>query len=386
MTVFENVEVSIVMPCLDEAETVGVCVAKAIAAMKSNGIRGEVIVSDNGSTDGSVEIARQAGARVLHEPLRGYGNAYMKGFEAALGRFILMADADNTYDFAELPRFLKPLREGYDAVVGNRFKGKILPGAMPWSHRYIGNPVLSGLLNIFFHSGIGDAHCGMRSFTQEAFRRMHLQTGGMEFASEMVINAAKAGLRMTEVPITYYPRKGESKLESLRDGWRHLRFMLLYSPTHLYLWPGAAMMILGLLGLVPLAFGPVAVGAFTFGVHWMFVGSLLALLGFQVVCLGFFARVYSLSSHIDESRDRVVTFFSRAFRMEHGLLVGGAIFMLGLVNFAVVLGMWLGGNLEIEYSIRLSILALTFSILGAQAMFASFFVSMMVVKRHGWQR
>jgi glycosyltransferase involved in cell wall biosynthesis len=380
----EGLEVSIVMPCLNEKETVGICVAKAVAALKANGIRGEVIVSDNGSTDGSVEIARRAGARIVHQSMRGYGNAYLKGFEAALGQFILMADSDDTYDFADLPRFLKPLREGYDVVMGNRFKGKILPGAMPWSHRYIGNPILSGVLNVFFRSGIGDAHCGMRAFTEEAFRRMHLQTGGMEFASEMVINAAKAGLRVTEVPITYYPRQGESKLASLRDGWRHLRFMLLYSPTHLYLWPGALMMAVGLLALFPLAFGPLHLGGMTFGVHWMFVGSLLALLGFQVVCMGFFARVFSLSSHIDETRDRVVTFFSRAFRMEHGLLVGGVIFMLGLINFAVVLAMWLSGRLEIEHSIRLSILALTFSVIGAQAMFASFFVSMMVIKRHGW--
>jgi len=382
----EGFEVSVVMPCLNEAKTVGVCVEKAIAALNASNVHGEVIVADNGSTDGSIEIAMKAGARIVHQPVPGYGSAYMKGFEAARGRYILMADSDDTYDFADLPQFLAPLRAGYDAVIGNRFKGKILPGAMPWSHRYIGNPVLSGLLNLFFHTGIGDAHCGMRAFTKEAYQRMHVQTGGMEFASEMVINLAKSGLRMTEVPITYYPRVGASKLQSVRDGWRHLRFMLLYSPTHLYLWPGAVLMALGFLALFSLALGPVRLGGMTFGIHYMFLGSLLAILGFQVINLGFFARVYSLSSHIDQSRDRVVTFFSRAFRMEHGLLAGALMLLMGVLNYAAIVGFWLRGDFEILYSIRLSILALTFSVIGAQTMFASFFVSMMVVKRHGWGR
>ena len=297
-----------------------------------------------------------------------------------------MADSDDTYDFSALPRFIEPLRQGYEAVMGNRFQGRILPGAMPWLHRYIGNPLLSGVLNVFFKTGIGDAHCGMRAFTQEAYRAMRLQTGGMEFASEMVINAAKAGLNMTEVPITYYPRKGESKLESFRDGWRHLRFMLLYSPTHLFLWPGAVLMAIGLPAVLVLAFGPIEVLSVSFGIHWMFVASLLAILGFQVINLGFFARVFSLSSHIDRSEDAVVHFFTRAFRMEHGILVGVVMFALGMINFITVLFMKLRGDLFILNSMRLSIVALTFTVLGAQAIFASFFVSMMVVKRHGWGR
>jgi len=379
-------EVSVVMPCLNEAETVGLCVEKAIAALDVNNIRGEVVVVDNGSTDGSPTIASAAGARVVHQPLAGYGNAYLKGFEEARGRYILMADSDDTYDFSALPRFIEPLRQGYEAVMGNRFQGRILPGAMPWLHRYIGNPLLSGVLNVFFKTGIGDAHCGMRAFTQEAYRAMRLQTGGMEFASEMVINAAKAGLNMTEVPITYYPRKGESKLESFRDGWRHLRFMLLYSPTHLFLWPGAVLMAIGLPAVLVLAFGPIEVLSVSFGIHWMFVASLLAILGFQVINLGFFARVFSLSSHIDRSEDAVVHFFTRAFRMEHGILVGVVMFALGMINFITVLFMKLRGDLFILNSMRLSIVALTFTVLGAQAIFASFFVSMMVVKRHGWGR
>ncbi len=211
-------EVSVVFPCLDEELTIGVCVRKAFGALAENGLQGEVVVCDNGSTDHSVAIAESLGARVVNQPLRGYGNAYLKGIAAARGRYVLIADSDDTYDLHELPRFLAPLRQGYDLVMGNRFSGQILPGARVWSHRYIGNPILSGILNLLFRTGVGDAHCGMRAFTREAYPRMRLRTGGMEFASEMVINAAQAGLKIAEVPITYYPRQGESKLHSLRDG------------------------------------------------------------------------------------------------------------------------------------------------------------------------
>jgi glycosyltransferase involved in cell wall biosynthesis len=386
----EGIEISIVMPCLNEIRTIAICVEKAWKAIRENGYRGEVVVADNGSTDGSVEAALAAGARVVHQPLRGYGNAYLKGFEAAQGRCILMADSDNTYDFADLPRFMKPLREGWDVVMGNRFTGKILPGAMPWHHQYIGNPVLSGLLNLFFRSGIGDAHCGMRAFTAEAWKRMYVQTTGMEFASEMVINVSKARMRMTEVPITYYPRDGESKLNSFRDGWRHLRFMLLYSPTHLYLWPGFAMMVVGMLMEFVLAFGPLQLGGLRIGFHWMFVGALLAILGYQVVTLGFFARVFSLSSHIDESRDPAVSFFTEHFTIETGIMTGLIILAVGLAPFFMLLGDWLRmGELapaatESFQTIRWSILALTLVIIGGQTIFSSFFISMMVMKRRGW--
>ena len=380
----EEIEVSIVMPCLNEDKTVGICIEKALAIFRANDIHGEVIVADNGSTDDSVEIAIAAGARVVYQPLRGYGNAYLMGFEAARGRYIVMADSDNTYDFDDLPSFLNLLRAGYDAVIGNRFRGRIMPGAMPWLHRYIGNPLLSGLLNLFYHTGVGDAHCGMRAFSKDAYRRMHLRTGGMEFASEMVINAAKAGLKIAEMPITYYPRLGESKLQSFRDGWRHLRFMLLYSPTHLYLWPGLAMMLIGFFTLFALTFGPLQIAGATFGFHWMFIGSFISILGVQLIGLGFYARVYSLSSHIDRSRDRVVEFFTKTFRMEHGLFVGILALGFGFVTFLYVLLQWLQGTFDIPQSVRLSILALTLAIIGAQTVFGSFFVSMMVIKRDGW--
>ncbi len=224
----EDIEVSIVMPCLNEEETLGTCIEKAQRTLKSLDIQGEVVVADNGSTDSSVAIAERLGARVVHQAQRGYGAAYLAGLGAAQGHYIIMGDSDDTYDFTDLERFLTPLNEGYDLVMGNRFKGEILPGAMSWSHRYIGNPILSGILRILFNTSISDSHCGMRSFTADAYKRMKLQTPGMEFASEMVIKAEQVGLKIHEIPITYHPRGGESKLNSVRDAMRHLRFMLKY--------------------------------------------------------------------------------------------------------------------------------------------------------------
>lgn len=224
----KNILVSVVMPCLNEQETLGNCVEKAQRTLKKLGFIGEVVVADNGSTDDSVAIAERLGARVVHQKLRGYGAAYLAGFAAAHGKYIIMGDADDTYDFTDLERFITPLRDRYDLVIGNRFKGEILPGAMPWSRRYIGNPILSGILRWLFGTSISDSHCGMRSFTAEAYTRMALETTGMEFASEMVVKAVQANLNILEIPITYYPRAGESKLNAIRDAVRHLRFMLKY--------------------------------------------------------------------------------------------------------------------------------------------------------------
>lgn len=224
----KNTEVSIVMPCLNEQETLGTCIEKAQSTLNTLGIQGEIIIANNGSTDKSVEIAERLGAHVVHQPTRGYGAAYLAGFAAAHGKYIVMGDSDNTYDFRDLERFIIPLREGYDLVMGNRFKGEILPGAMPWTNRYIGNPILSGILCVLFGTHISDSHCGMRSFTVDAYKQMALKTTGMEFASEMVIKAVQANLKIREIPITYYPREGESKLNALRDATRHIHFMLKY--------------------------------------------------------------------------------------------------------------------------------------------------------------
>jgi len=221
-------EISIVMPCLNEAKTISACIMKAKRVLKEMGVDGEIIVADNGSIDGSDLIASSLGARIVHQPKKGYGSAYIAGFKATQGKYIVCADSDDTYDFGEMPKFIRLLEDGYDLVMGSRLKGKMLAGAMPWLHRYIGNPILTGILNLLFRAGVSDAHCGMRAFTKEAYEAMKLNAEGMEFASEMVIKAVEKGLRIGEVPIKYYPRAGESKLRTFRDGWRHLRFMIGY--------------------------------------------------------------------------------------------------------------------------------------------------------------
>lgn len=224
----KEIEISVVMPCLNEAETLGICIEKAQTTLDTLGVVGEVVIADNGSTDNSVAIAEDFGAHVVHQQTRGYGAAYLAGFAAAQGQYIIMGDSDDTYDFTDLERFITPLQNGYDLVIGNRFKGEILPGAMPWARRYIGNPILSGMLRVLFGTYISDSHCGMRSFTSEAYKQMELKTTGMEFASEMVIKAVEVKLKIQEIPITYHPRGGESKLNAIRDACRHIQFMLKY--------------------------------------------------------------------------------------------------------------------------------------------------------------
>ncbi|MGH2803650.1 MAG: glycosyltransferase family 2 protein, partial [Thermoleophilaceae bacterium] len=240
------VKVSVVIPCLNEAGSIERCVERARHALDGQGWRGEVIVADNGSEDGSADLAKAAGALVVHEPRRGYGSAYLAGFAAATGDYIVMADADLTYDFGDIPRFVEELDGGADLVMGDRMRG-IQPGAMPWLHRYVGNPALTGILNLFFRTGVRDAHCGMRAVRREALPRLDLRTTGMEFASEMVIRAGKAGLAISEVPIHYHPREGDSKLSSFRDGWRHLRFLLVHSPNWLFIVPGAVLAAFGVI-------------------------------------------------------------------------------------------------------------------------------------------
>src|SRR6201998_1576865 len=253
-----SVDVSVVIPCLNEANSIGICVDKATGAFRSQGLRGEVVVADNGSIDGSVEIAEKLGARVVRVEARGYGSALRAGIAAARGAFIVMGDADDSYDFSEVPRFVEKWRQGNDVVMGNRFRGEIKPGAMPWHHKYVGNPALSSLLNLFFRTGIGDSHCGMRGFTRAVYERMDLRSTGMEFASEFVIKAAQLDARITEIPITLWPDKRgrPPHLRSFRDGWRHLRFILLYAPNWLFLLPGGSLVMLGLFIVFWLLPGP----------------------------------------------------------------------------------------------------------------------------------
>src|ERR1700739_3767286 len=279
-----SVDVSVVIPCLNEANSIGICVDKAMGAFRSQGLRGEVVVAGNGAPEGSVEIAEKLGARVVRVDARGYGSALRAGIAAARGAFIVMGDADDSYDFSEVPRFVEKWRQGNDVVMGNRFRGEIKPGAMPWQHKYVGNPALSWVLNLFFHAGIGDSHCGMRGFTRAVYDRMDLRRTGMEFASEFVIKGAQLGARITEIPITLWPDKRgrPPHLRSFRDGWRHLRFMLLYAPNWLFLLPGAAFLAAGLFLVFWLLPGPRQISSrVILDVHTMIFGMIFTLLGVQ---------------------------------------------------------------------------------------------------------
>jgi glycosyltransferase involved in cell wall biosynthesis len=334
-------------------------------------------VVDNGSTDGSLELAAEAGALVIHERRRGYGSAYLAGFGAARGEYVVMADADLTYDFGEIPRFVDRLEAGADLVMGDRRDG-IEPGAMPWHHRYIGNPVLTAILNLFFRTGVRDAHCGMRGFRRELLSRLDLRTVGMEFASEMVIRAAKEGLRIEELPIRYLPRGGESKLESFRDGWRHLRFLLVHSPTHLFVVPGVAMTLAGAAVLLT-----VLLELNVFGREWYLhsaiAGSLLTVVGTQVIALGLCAHAYGtyFMGEKDEWFDRM----RARFRLEHGLALGGAIALTGLVMAAIIVATWIDHGLGALSEERLAVAAATLITVGLQVVFSSFLLSILGLRR-----
>jgi glycosyltransferase involved in cell wall biosynthesis len=378
----EGPQVSVILPCLNEAETLEVCVGKALGTLRRLGLRGEVIVIDNGSTDGSPEIAARCGARVVHETRRGYGSALMRGAEEARAPFIIMADADDSYDLTDLERFVAGLAAGHDLVMGTRIRGTIAPGAMPWLHRWVGNPVLTRLLNLLFRARVSDAHCGMRGFTKDAYRRMQLQTTGMEFASEMIIKAALGNLRIAEIPITLRPdgRSRPPHLRSFRDGWRHLRFMLLFSPTHLFVLPGLLCMALGLVPLLALGGGPRQLFGINFDVHYMVVGSLLTVLGVQILTTGLFAKAYSHAARL-YTPDRTLRVLLRYFSLERGLLIGGLVFLAGFAIDVVILLRWLASGRETLDAVRPALQASTLMIVGAQTVFSSVFLSMLAVPR-----
>lgn len=374
-------EVSVVMPCLNESETIGTCIRKAKETMEKLGMVGEIVIADNGSTDNSIEIAESMGARVVHEKERGYGNAYRAGILAAQGKYIVMGDSDDSYDFTDLGRFIEPLREGAEFVMGTRLKGQIKKGAMPWLHRYIGNPVLTGILNVFFKSGISDAHCGIRSFRKEAYLRLDLQTTGMEFASEMVIKAAMLKLKTVEIPIVYYPdgRSRRPHLRSFRDGWRHLRFMLLHSPTHLFIWPGMLMLAIGLISMILLLPGPIRIFGRLVDLHVMVLGSLLSILGYQVSTVGLYARVYAVKNHF-VPKDTTLQNVFKVFNLERGLVAGSIVALLGLSINLYILIKWVVADFGPLSEVRLALLASTLIIIGVQTIFSSFFLSMLGIE------
>ncbi|HEY1275484.1 MAG TPA: glycosyltransferase family 2 protein [Thermoleophilaceae bacterium] len=372
-------KVSVVIPCLNEARSIARCVQLARNALNGHDWQGEVIVADNGSDDGSGDMARDAGARVVVEPRRGYGSAYLAGFAAARGDYIVMADADLTYDFGDIPRFVEELEAGGDMVLGDRMDS-IQPGAMPWLHRYVGNPVLTGVLNLFFRTGVKDAHCGMRAFRSELLPKLELRATGMEFASEMVIRAAKTDLDIRQFPIEYRPREGQSKLSSFRDGWRHLRFLLVHSPTHLFVIPGAAMALLGLLVMLTVIAHIEVLGR-AWDLHAMVGGSLLTIVGTQVLALGLCAHAYG--TYFMGEHDRWFDRMRARFRLEHGLLAGGAIILAGVVIGAVIVGTWIGRGFGELSETRLAILAATFITVGVQVFFSSFLLSILGLRREG---
>ncbi len=377
------VEVLVVIPCLNEEETIAACITKAQSSFKQAGIEGEVIIVDNGSTDRSEEISASLGARVIREAQKGYGSALRRGIEEALGKYIVMGDGDDTYDFSETHKFVAALREGYDLVMGSRFKGKILPGAMTWSHRYVGNPILSGILRLFFGGNVSDSHCGLRAFTKDAYRTMNLHTTGMEFASEMVIHSLKKKLKITEIPIVYYARRGESKLDSFRDAWRHMRFMLLYSPVYLYFIPALVLFVPSVILLIKFLFGPVWLFGHPWDIRSMVFASITTLLGWQIINLGFCAVVYADSIGLLDSA--FVKKFIKFFSLERMLVIGLIIFLVGLFSIGRIFYIWAQkgfGELQIFEidTIKLAIFSLTFLNIGIQLAFTAFLSSMFQIK------
>jgi glycosyltransferase involved in cell wall biosynthesis len=375
----ERPKASVVIPCLNEAASIERCVALAWRSLDRAGIDGEVVVADNGSEDGSPELARGAGATVVSERRRGYGSAYLAGFAAARGEYIVMLDADLTYDFADIPRFVAELDKGADFVIGDRMSG-IQPGAMHWMHRYVGNPALSGTLNLFFRTGVHDSHCGMRAVRRASLPDLDLRSTGMEFASEMVIRAAKVGLDIRQFPIEYRPREGDSKLSRYRDGWRHLRFLLVHSPTHLFVIPGAIM--LGLGGLVmALVIAHLDVFGRSWDMHTMVAGALLTIVGTQVLGLGLCAHAYGtyFMGDADPWFDRM----RARFRLEHGLILGALVILAGLAIAGVILGLWIDRGFGALSEERLAILAATLIVTGVQIFFSSFLLSILGLRRRG---
>jgi glycosyltransferase involved in cell wall biosynthesis len=369
-----------VMPCLNEERTVGTCVDKARRAFRVMGIRGEVVVADNGSTDRSVEVAVARGARVVRVAKRGYGAALLAGIDAARGKYVIMGDSDDSYDWLGIEVFVQALDAGNDLVVGNRFAGGIEEGAMPLLHRYLGNPVLSWLARTVHRAPISDFHCGMRAFRRDVFERIRLRTSGMEFATEMIVNAAKAGLKISEVP-TRLHRDGRDRpphLRSFRDGWRHLRFILTYGPNALYLAPGGICFAVGLLMVLTLMRGPVTLAGHYFGIHFLALASALTLVGFNIVHYGVLAKVVALRS-TPGSASRIARWALSRFSLEAALLIGGSLVALGLIVDIRLLLIWMGAHgAAMESTVHLGFVATLAIVLGMNLSLGAFLLHMLV--------
>jgi len=381
----DSVELTVVMPCLNEAETVAICVQKAATFLVEHGIDGEVVVADNGSTDGSQQLAADAGARVISVPHRGYGNALLGGIEAARGRYVIVGDADDSYDFTALMPFVDRLRAGADLVIGNRFQGGIAPGAMPALHRYVGNPALSFIGRLFFRNKIGDFHCGLRGFRRDSVLSLVLQASGMEFASEMVVKATLAGQRVEEVPTTLSPdgRSRPPHLRSWRDGWRHVRFLLLFSPRWLFLIPGTVLFVIGLVIGIAVTPAPWTLGSVTFDLNTLAVASAMIVIGFQAVLFALFTQIYASAEGFLPLHAKVSRLLA-ACTLERGLLAGGLLGSVGLVGLAAAFGQWHAarfGHLNYESALRVVVPSVTALILSCQMIFGTFFLSILGIHR-----
>ena len=378
----KELELTILMPCLNEASAIGECISEAKLALEAANICGEVLVVDNGSTDGSADIARAAGARVADESRKGYGHAYLRGLQEARGKYIVMGDSDGTYDFSLVPQFRDLLREGYDFVNGSRIKGQLEAGAIPFLHRYIGVPFLTWMLNRLSGARFSDAHCGMRGFSREAVAKMGLRSPGMEFASEMILQAGRSNLRTIELPIPYRSRKGESKLRTFSDGWRHIRFMLLNSPTHLFMVPGVSLLVVGLLIMLALVGGKIEIAGSSFDIHYMVVGSMLAILGAQVAALGLSARLYARSIGLIRW-DPLLSWGYHHLSLERGILAGSLVTVVGCGVLAAILAQWIAWGFSFQSAgmIRPALLGLTLVVLGVQTIFSAFFLSLLSMRR-----
>ncbi len=371
------------MPCLNEGETLAKCIGHAQAAVANGGLSAEIIVADNGSTDGSQSIARKLGARVVDVSRKGYGSALIGGIDAAQGRFVVIGDADDSYDFEAIAPLIDKLREGYDLVVGNRFLGGIEPGAMPWSHRWVGNPALTLVSRVFFHAPIGDTHCGLRALTKDAYERMRLRATGMEFASEMVIKAALKGMRITEVAVVLRPdgRSRPPHLRTWRDGWRHLRFMLLFSPRWLFLYPGLALFALGAVLSGLLTAGPLHVAGVRLDIHTLLVAGFLSLLGYQLVLFAVFTKIFAVRMGFHPPHPVLEGLF-RYVTLEVGLLAGALMVVAGIVGLVLAVMSWQAvgfGNLDPSVTMREVIPAVVLLAIGTQTVFASFFISILSI-------
>ncbi len=374
-------EVSIVMPCLNEAETLASCVQKAQRAIAQLGVSGEVVVADNGSTDGSAAIASRLGARVVEVPRRGYGRALIAGIDAARGELVIMGGADDSYDFTAIRPLIDRLRAGDDLVIGNRFAGGIERGAMPWMHRWVGNPVLTFIGHVFFHSPVGDMHCGLRGFRKAAYMAMRLRATGMEFASEMVIKASLQRMRIAEVPVTLSPdgRSRPPHLRTWRDGWRHLRFMLLFSPRWLFLYPGLALFGVGVIGGGVLGAGPRQIGSFGFDIHTLLLAGFDVLIGYQLIVFAVFTKVFAMRMGFHPPNPTYASMF-RYVQLETGLVVGTLMFVIGIVGLVAAVVSWHAvgfGALDPRVTMREVIPAAVVLTLGVQTIFASFFLSIL---------